>query len=471
MAKRQNPKRDERPLGVSVQAVTAIRSLVNWAGGPLVEIQISGEPPAACQHHHRPAWRSIFRLPPRRIPAAAESYDGANRAYTSLIARLETLIEARRGAKKKSAAGAEPQYLAPSDPRVRRHVKATRHALRLLGYALYDFAIDPAIGKELKMNGVYLEIGTDKSLSHLPWELINDLPYDPTGREDPGDDTNDEHGYYCLKHFVGRFVDNAKTAPPEDYQWRSEAPEDLVVALIIVPWSGSDYDPLPGAEKEMKAIMEALKPLKLPPGSLRVLYGEQATKDNVRNLLFYEDDKRKHIIHFCGHGYFNPKDPSNSNLRLYDGQSLGTDQIVSYFSRAKPILCFINACNSAKHAFVPPPSPASLLDQDRYNLYGLGKAFLDTGTYLLGANWEIEDRAAMTFAGSFYDSLLVKGLSLGESVRNARIACRKLNLSDFAWASYVLYGDPRVQFQIASPRKVTSFVRVRVSGPISESGG
>jgi len=231
-----------------------------------------------------------------------------------------------------------------------------------------------------------------------------------------------------------------------------------------VPHAGPNYIRLDGAKAEMNAIKSALEPLGLTGNALLILYDEEATYRNVRNVL--SGDTRKHIIHFCGHGEFNPTQPNESKLLLHKGEALVTGQIVKLFSRAKPILCFINACNSAQTPPLQPPSPEDLLDKNRYNVYGLGKAFLETGTYLLGANWEIEDEAAATFAGSFYKSLLVKGVSLGEAVRNARVECKKLNSSDFAWASYVLYGDPRVQFQMP---KVSSVVRVRTNAPISAS--
>jgi CHAT domain-containing protein len=370
---------------------------------------------------------------------------------------LRRLIVARQRVRDESVASGGAGALAPNDRRLRQYVKDTRGALRLLGHALYDFAIESPIKEELKSNGLFLEIATDDSLSHLPWELMNDIPVDPTAKKGSRDDTQGDGGYYCLKHFVGRFVDTAHTTSPAliDFPWRLAKREDLVVVLIVVRNAGKGYAPLEGAREELDAIVNALKPLRLQDDALKVLYDKQATRLNVTNVLGGE--KRKHIIHFCGHGEFNPNDPSKSRLRLYDGESLGTNEIVRYFGHAKPILCFINACNSAKHGFVSPPSPESLLDKDRFNLYGLGKAFLDTGTYLLGANWEIEDRAAKTFARSFYDSLLVKGLALGEAVRSARVACKDLNLSDFAWASYVLYGDPRVQFHTG---KITSVVRV-----------
>ena len=57
-----------------------------------------------------------------------------------------------------------------------------------------------------------------------------------------------------------------------------------------------------------------------------------------------------------------------------------------------------------------------------------------------------ESLAASIFAGSFYQNLLA-GKPLGTAVRLARSACRDAFPLDLAWASYVLYGDPRLFFR------------------------
>jgi CHAT domain-containing protein len=85
--------------------------------------------------------------------------------------------------------------------------------------------------------------------------------------------------------------------------------------------------------------------------------------------------------------------------------------------------------------------------QEALNFYGLAQAFLGTGSYLLGTRWKINDDLAAEFAPTFYAALLKDGEPLGKAVREARIACLKKDADDFAWASYVLYGDPRVRFR------------------------
>jgi CHAT domain-containing protein len=85
--------------------------------------------------------------------------------------------------------------------------------------------------------------------------------------------------------------------------------------------------------------------------------------------------------------------------------------------------------------------------EGRYDIFGLARAFLDTGAYLIGSRWEIGDESASAFAAAFY-SHLIRGISVGEAIRLARTACRKACPGDdFSWASYIFYGDPRLLLQ------------------------
>lgn len=60
----------------------------------------------------------------------------------------------------------------------------------------------------------------------------------------------------------------------------------------------------------------------------------------------------------------------------------------------------------------------------------------------MGPRWEIADADALTFALRFYEHAL-SGLSLGEAVRQARIALSGPDARPLSFAGYVLYGDPR----------------------------
>jgi CHAT domain-containing protein len=262
----------------------------------------------------------------------------------------------------------------------------------------------------------------DESLLAYPWELMHD-----------GED------FLCLRHNVGRFVNGTSqnfdlNRPPGLY---SRPFDKLKVLLIVVskpePRDGDNYEHLIAAEDEAKEIADILGE---DDGiDLEVMNGRDATFLKVSMRLSKGDYQ---ILHFCGHAKFNDKNQRASSLVLYD-RDLTTNAVYGLVLRKPPapVLCFINACETAK--------PAS--ERDQFNVFGLARAFLETGTYLLGTRWKVNDTAARYFAPQFYSSLLIENKPLGWAIRAARQACKDAApVDDFAWASYILYGDPRVIF-------------------------
>ena len=164
-----------------------------------------------------------------------------------------------------------------------------------------------------------------------------------------------------------------------------------------------------------------------------MLRDANATRDAVWEALTSEE--RYHIIHYSGHAFFDSNDPANSSLVLFD-QDMEAGEIYNSLAQKPPVLSFMNGCETAS-------TPSG----NRYDIFSLARAFLDTGSYLIGNRWRVGDKAAAAFAETFYKSL-VTGYPLGQVVRDARIACRKeMPLYDFSWASYIFYGDPRLCFR------------------------
>ena len=212
--------------------------------------------------------------------------------------------------------------------------------------------------------------------------------------------------------------------------------------LIAVPDTdvidGGPYPPLPYATAEALAIKQVLSAEELGI-RLKSLVGDDAKYETVVEEI---ETNTYHIIHFCGHAYFNSKDSRNSSLVLKD-HTLSTTWIADNLSAIRPILCFINACDSAKIVNMPEEKEG----KKRFNLHGLGRVFLETGGYLLGNRWQVNDAVARTFATEFYRRTFGNGEPLGEAVRAAREASRLAVEEDYGWTSYIFYGDPRVRFR------------------------
>ena len=289
--------------------------------------------------------------------------------------------------------------------------------MQLLGQQLLIQTLPSYIQGDLSPGRFFLEIGMDEALVGYPWELMHD-----------GED------FLCLKHYLGRFVNSTSSAPLVAYdtgRW-SKPLQSLSVLIIAVPnpmpRGGINYEPLDQARKEADAIVKILTDH--PDINVSVLRDVDATYNKVFQAL---STPTYQIVHFCGHANFDDKKPPNSSIVLQD-RSMATGSLSRYISMTRPILCFVNACESA-------------MTRESFNVFGLARAFLDTGAYLLGSRWKVDDHAATVFATKFYTSLLDEENPLGKAVYDARIACQKIAPDDFAWASYVLYGDPRVCFR------------------------
>jgi CHAT domain-containing protein len=267
-------------------------------------------------------------------------------------------------------------------------------------------------------------------LQGYPWELIHD-----------GSD------HLCLKHPIGRFVSNVDLGPGSASEFnRLDGDPAPLSVLVIAAWKPQprrvkkktkEYGELPGAQAEAKAAVKALAPL--APGRVEYLPNEKATYDRVYEKL---RQGSYHIIHYCGHAYFDAAS-HRSGLVLVD-QDLSAEEIVKLLGRSPPVCCFINACDTARVG----------IGGHSFAAYGLARACLQSGAYLIGTRWQVADQPAAHFASAFYAALLDRGQPLGLAVRDARLSCRMQFPEDLAWASYVLYGDPRLFFRkVKAPKR------------------
>jgi CHAT domain-containing protein len=137
---------------------------------------------------------------------------------------------------------------------------------------------------------------------------------------------------------------------------------------------------------------------------------------------------------------------------LHD-RDMKTGPLGRFFGANPPLLCFMNGCETGMTA------PAW---KDSFDIYGLAWAFLETGSYLIGSRWKVDDETAKSFAARFYTALLREGKALGPAVTEARRECFQApRADDLGWASYVLYGDPRMGFR---GRRFAASLRSRARG-------
>ena len=204
------------------------------------------------------------------------------------------------------------------------------------------------------------------------------------------------------------------------------------VLVIANPITNDDeYPPLPGAEKEGeevgKLFNDGLGAFNCPAPLI-----ERPFIDIMMSL----NDLSYRIIHFAGHGNYDPENPIKSGMVLSDGFYLNPAELskLSYI----PELVFINCCHIGKidKAIIKWNELAA----------NLGTEFITLGVKcVVAAGWAVDDAAASTFAERFYRYMLDGG-EFGEAIQHARKSIYDEHRNNNTWGAYQCYGDPFYKF-------------------------
>jgi pimeloyl-ACP methyl ester carboxylesterase len=186
---------------------------------------------------------------------------------------------------------------------------------------------------------------------------------------------------------------------------------------------------LPGATEEGARLREALE-----GRDVRVdcIEGRSATRER---LLAELAAGTCDILHFAGHGFFDPAQPGRSGLVCAKGEVLRGADLDGIGDL--PALVFFNACEAARVRRPGPGSRRALFGLRRSS--SLAEGFLDGGVAnFVGTHWPVGDAAALGFSTRFYARLL-DGARLGEALLAARR--HVFGLASIDWADYVHYGS------------------------------
>lgn len=161
----------------------------------------------------------------------------------------------------------------------------------------------------------------------------------------------------------------------------------------------------------------------------------------VRRLLKGDVD----LVHYSGHGDFDPDDPSRSGWLFHDGLlTAGEIERVD----VAPAVVVANACLSGRMSTAMPG--ASGWRPEASLLPSLADEFLNRGVRnYIGTAWEIDDEGATEFAKAFYGGFLNPqnpDATIGDALLEARKTVREWErryAPDLVlWAAYQHYGDP-----------------------------
>lgn len=194
--------------------------------------------------------------------------------------------------------------------------------------------------------------------------------------------------------------------------------------VLTVISSPSDYEPL-AVEREWAKLQDAVRDL-MSREAVVLDRLETATLAEVRRRLRQNE---YHVLHFIGHGGFDSRlqdgvlvfESEEGRGRPLSGQELGT-LLTNYDSLRVAIL---NACEGARTSTTDP-------------FAGVASSLVQQGIpAVIAMQFEITDRAAITFAHEFY-AALADNYPLDAALAEARQAIMAEG-NDVEWGTPVLY--------------------------------
>ena len=199
---------------------------------------------------------------------------------------------------------------------------------------------------------------------------------------------------------------------------RPPAPRGTAPALVIGnPLRDDPQYTLPFAEQEARDVAAQL------PGSTLVL-GPQATIARFEALA-----PRAGLIHFAGHGVFNPTHPLDSAL-LFAGANDQPDLLEArrlYAMRTTATLAFLSACETGVNA---------LGGGD--DLMGMERGFFYAGaSSVIASLWPVQDKATAMLADAFYRAWNA-GAPPSRALQTAQLAVRRAFPEPAIWSPFVV---------------------------------
>ncbi len=279
--------------------------------------------------------------------------------------------------------------------------------LRETGQVLSDDFFTQNVKDKIRAtNAAHMVINMDDQLVQVPWELLHD------GRQ-----------FLCQKFSMGRLV---RTKQSVIGSGKSRALARPLKMLVLADPKGD----LKEAYSEGIQIRDFIDHEKELINTF--LQTHNVTADYIRERIRNFD-----LIHFAGHHDYDQQNPGQSGWRLTNGVFTAQDILRMVGTASMPALVFSNGCQTAR------TEEWVISNNIQNQIYGLANAFILAGVkHYIGTFWEVLDEPSRRFALEFYQHLL-KGLTTGEAVREARLAViREYGEETIVWASYLLYGDP-----------------------------
>jgi tetratricopeptide (TPR) repeat protein len=302
----------------------------------------------------------------------------------------------------------------------------SRHDFGQVNNTIYELLIPQQLKDDIA-SASNLQLVVDPDTASIPWELM--ATRDPV--KDEPQPLSTKIGILRRLKLDGRWGirENVRT------------PMGLHALVVGDPWAGPDYPPLPGAREEAKAVEQLLIGARY---AVRSMIGRSSPRgwSDILNAAF---ERGYRIMHIAAHGVYRPEAP------LQSGVVIGPDRFLNPSTINQlpivPELVFLNCCHLGRTGqglvSADGASPPELM-QRHLNAFAASVAtrLMQIGVRaVVAAGWAVDDRAASSFATTFYGSML-RGVDFGESVKQARQAARDVAPDSNTWGAYQCYGDP-----------------------------
>jgi len=318
---------------------------------------------------------------------------------------VEALLEGRAGFERALLLSSVPMRRKLSDEE-----KLIQDAGRSLFTALlgtgevagrYRSSVDRAADHDEQLR-IVLRIDAPE-LAALPWEAMYD---EATG------------GYVCRQHQLVRHVPLAAAAPPLTVK-----PPLRILGVISAPHGMHAMNAQAEREQLLRALAEPVK-----NGLVEVTWAPSATWADLHDQLLAGP---WHVIHFVGHGEFDPdKDEGLLYLTREDGSAdpVSASRFADLLRQARPMprLIVLNSCRSASS------STGDLFS-------GTAAALARSGVAAVAAmQYSISDNAAVAFARGFYTAL-ARGRGVDDAVSSGRVGILGTSDETLEWLTPALY--------------------------------
>ena len=236
-----------------------------------------------------------------------------------------------------------------------------------------------------------LTVIVDRSTAGIPWEMVCFTR--PEGRAYFGTHLG------LTRQFRTLLSSRPGIAPPLDRKLR---------VLVVADPPREPELQLPGARQEGEEVVRILRRIRQQTQlEIEVVARIGWQECNPVEILALILDGNFDVVHFAGHGIFDPERPNRGGW-VFGKAKDRPDELLTlspreiFLARRVPRLVFANACFSA----VVSPGRLSVEEMNR-RLAGIAEAFFDRGVpNYLGAGWPVQDDLAVRFAAEFYAQAL-----------------------------------------------------------------